>query len=323
MSIVKQRLHRKNAAGVYDTIHLETSSDIVMQSAGMSLENRLSISLPKCHNTDDQPASLQDGEYLVSPSGKLFVGVNGHVTIFEPITEYIWKKYNVNYSYTYYWNRYNTSTVYTWNKYNVSQTATETVSASNTTKYSIDNVTNMRTFYKSRPSIVNGKYSYAGISTVSYNICSSSTFSSAIVGYCMNCTDSSYALIEDAYLNGMIGRITSRLHRLGNLTTTKGSLIGSVTGSTSSTYPTDGISSSYWYTYTGTSIVKGTTAGSVSSSSRNTYPNDGVSGSYWYVYSRSSSSSYRGSYIEDIISTDKNAYPTNGISGSYWYVLQT
>lgn len=67
--------------------------------------------------------------------------------------------------------------------------------------------------------------------------------------------------------------------------------------------------------------TQGSSAGSVTSTSRSAYPDNGISGNYWYVYSRSSTSTTysRGNYIDDVSSDSSNAYPENSHSGSYWY----
>lgn len=42
MAILKQRMHRKNASGTYDVIHLETEAGIVLRSDGTTVEDALS-----------------------------------------------------------------------------------------------------------------------------------------------------------------------------------------------------------------------------------------------------------------------------------------
>ena len=36
MATLKQRLHRKNSSGTYDTIHLETSADLIVGTLGIT-----------------------------------------------------------------------------------------------------------------------------------------------------------------------------------------------------------------------------------------------------------------------------------------------
>lgn len=41
MATLKQRLHRKNASGTFDAVHLETSSDLVLRPSGSTVEQDL------------------------------------------------------------------------------------------------------------------------------------------------------------------------------------------------------------------------------------------------------------------------------------------
>lgn len=104
--------------------------------------------------------------------------------------------------------------------------------------------------------------------------------------------------------------------------TNKGSYIGTVSSTSSSAYPTNGKSGSYWYDTrtSSTSYSRGSYIGKVSSSSSTTYPTDGKSGSYWYDTRTSSTSYSRGSYIGEVTAED-GTYPANGrASDGYWYV---
>ena len=106
----------------------------------------------------------------------------------------------------------------------------------------------------------------------------------------------------------------------------QGSANGTVTSTSSSSYPTNGVSGNYWYVYSGTTTQysQGSTSyGQVSSTNRSAYPDNSYSGSYWYVYSTSSTSYSQGSYIDQVSSTSRTAYPDNSYSGSYWYVYST
>lgn len=58
MATLKQRLHRKNASGSYDTIHLETSSSLVLRPSGRTVEQDLEAYLPKVQDSDTVPESL-------------------------------------------------------------------------------------------------------------------------------------------------------------------------------------------------------------------------------------------------------------------------
>ena len=61
MATLKQRLHRKNSSGTYDTVHLETSSSLVVRPSGNTVEADLAAYLPKVQNSDTVPESLHFG----------------------------------------------------------------------------------------------------------------------------------------------------------------------------------------------------------------------------------------------------------------------
>lgn len=61
MATLKQRLNRKNSSGTYDTVHLETSSEVVKRPSGETVENDLTNYLPKVQNSDSVPESLSSG----------------------------------------------------------------------------------------------------------------------------------------------------------------------------------------------------------------------------------------------------------------------
>lgn len=107
----------------------------------------------------------------------------------------------------------------------------------------------------------------------------------------------------------------------------KGSLNGTVSSTSSTAYPNDGVSGSYWYTYTGsfTEPSKGSVSyGQVTSTSSSAYPSNGQSGSYWYVSAGSEVQYSKGSTQQpDVTSTSPTAYPENGHDGSYWYDNRT
>lgn len=65
MATLKQRLHRKNSSGTYDTIHYETSSDVVMRPSGRSVEQDLAAYLPEVQNNDNVPQSLKASKLIV------------------------------------------------------------------------------------------------------------------------------------------------------------------------------------------------------------------------------------------------------------------
>ena len=66
MATLKYRLNRKNASGTYDTIHYETSSNIVMRPSGRTVEQDLADFLPRSQNDDNVPQSLTHGQISVA-----------------------------------------------------------------------------------------------------------------------------------------------------------------------------------------------------------------------------------------------------------------
>lgn len=53
-----------------------------------------------------------------------------------------------------------------------------------------------------------------------------------------------------------------------------------------------------------------------------TYPKDGISGSYWYTYQNYTlGSPYKVTLISAVTDTDKTKYPEDGVLDGYWYVL--
>ena len=64
--------------------------------------------------------------------------------------------------------------------------------------------------------------------------------------------------------------------------------------------------------------ISGSYIEDVTSASSSAYPANGVSGSYWYVSKGSESS--KGNYIDTVTSENYNQYPDDGIQGGYWYV---
>lgn len=61
MATLKQRMWRKNNAGTYDTIHLETESSLVLRPSGRTVEQDLTDFLPEVQATDDVPETLHFG----------------------------------------------------------------------------------------------------------------------------------------------------------------------------------------------------------------------------------------------------------------------
>lgn len=63
MATLKQRLHRKNSSGTYDTVHLESSSDLILRPSGRTVEQDLADYLPQVQNNDNVPQSLLFGTF--------------------------------------------------------------------------------------------------------------------------------------------------------------------------------------------------------------------------------------------------------------------
>ena len=59
MATLKQRLHRKNASGTYDTIHFESTSDLILRPSGRTVEQDLADYLPEVQASDNVPQSLK------------------------------------------------------------------------------------------------------------------------------------------------------------------------------------------------------------------------------------------------------------------------
>ena len=78
MATLKQRMWRKNNAGTYDTIHLETESSLVLRPSGRTVEQDLTDFLPEVQATDDVPETLSAGK-VKTTNKRPYVGVNGTV----------------------------------------------------------------------------------------------------------------------------------------------------------------------------------------------------------------------------------------------------
>lgn len=78
MATLKQRLHRKNASGTYDTVHLESESGMILRPSGRTVEQDLTDFLPRSQNTDDVPQTLTKGK-LVLGNSRVFAGCGSGV----------------------------------------------------------------------------------------------------------------------------------------------------------------------------------------------------------------------------------------------------
>ena len=78
MATLKQRLHRKNSSGTYDTIHFESTSDLILRPSGRTVEQDLADYLPEVQNNDNVPESLK--------SSKLVIGITKAFTLGKEIS---------------------------------------------------------------------------------------------------------------------------------------------------------------------------------------------------------------------------------------------
>ena len=75
MATLKQRMHKKNSSGTYDTVHLETSSSLVLRPSGRTVEQDLADYLPKTQASDTPPSTLKTG-LMVTGESKAWIGIN-------------------------------------------------------------------------------------------------------------------------------------------------------------------------------------------------------------------------------------------------------
>ena len=75
MATLKQRMHKKNSSGSYDTVHLETSSSLVLRPSGRTVEQDLADYLPKTQASDTPPSTLKSGS-MVTGLSKAWIGIN-------------------------------------------------------------------------------------------------------------------------------------------------------------------------------------------------------------------------------------------------------
>ena len=272
-------------------------------------------------------------------------------------TTYRWNRYNVNTTTIYNWNRYNVTSkeqyvwaVYTCKVYEENTYIEENISS--TLSVSDDGFV-----YKvSNPEDVSRGY-FVGTRTSPSNVINSwicLTIQSTMIQYVSSVakeTEYSYTLTMTktrtirttdqtgpgeflynvygdyiwSYPTGSSGDGKYWYESIGKQTVyEQGSANGTVTSTSFSAYPQDGVQGDYWYVYSSsrTEYSQGSANGTVTSTNRSQYPDNGRSGSYWYVYSSSSVSYSQGSYIDQVTSTNRNQYPDNNYSGNYWYVYQ-
>ena len=193
-----------------------------------------------------------------------FTSIDSNQTCSVNITKSEWNKYNLK-----------TKLIYIWNKYNV------------VTSPSISYSTTSGTF------VTNTVWSLSG--TTPENSVSGSTFDRSSAWACSNVGTGWYTYGGDtvAYY------ITSCLAAQKKFSYSKTATISS-----------------------GSSYSKGSTSyGTVTSTSSGTYPTNGKSGSYWYVSAGSTSQTLdEPGTLSGTIVAEYGTYPENGKSENYWYV---
>ena len=193
-----------------------------------------------------------------------FTSIDSNQTCSVNITKSEWNKYNLK-----------TKLIYIWNKYNV------------VTSPSISYSATSGTF------VTNTVWSLSG--TTPENSVSGSTFDRSSAWACSNVGTGWYTYGGDtvAYY------ITSCLAAQKKFSYSKTATISS-----------------------GSSYSKGSTSyGTVTSTSSGTYPTNGKSGSYWYVSAGSTSQTLdEPGTLSGTIVADYGTYPENGKSENYWYI---
>lgn len=269
---------------------------------------------------------------------------------------YYWNRYNVVSTTTYKWDKYNrvSTTKYTWNKWNVSYTSATTIGE--------NGIVNIRAYTNQTDMYITytNKYMSGGYLTITGTITGAyysslaqneNTRAGAVPGmrtitengtlYYVVCKYSDlplsngdpshpdlkgckYAIIAMDTLNLVQYSHCDYKGYVMDVRETKGSLVGTVTSTSSTAYPNGGSQDGYYYDGRTSSVEysKGSTSyGQVTSTSSSAYPSNGYSGSYWYISAGSDTSYSKGSTkYSDVSSTNSSAYPDNGKSGSYWYV---
>ena len=103
-------------------------------------------------------------------------------------------------------------------------------------------------------------------------------------GYYLDLSNGSSTIVYGSYTEGYNSTATSYYQRSSsNDRQAQGSFVSAVTSSSSSAYPSNGISGSYWYVSNGSQQVKGSLVGTVESYDSSAYPDDGILDGYWYT----------------------------------------
>lgn len=263
------------------------------------------------------------GEALISGAG----GGTGKI--------YKWKRYEINSKTVYTWDKYSVleTTEYKWNKYD-----TEIIEGTGYTCNSALEIGKIVTLYSwlSATKVTSGQYPYRFSGRGPMTVKVPATRYTDAEGMWSIASDN-----QSAVRHGEYSYMSSNAHFYGEEgyypqsrelpyssikgITKHGDVISVVTSTSSSAYPSNDISGSYWYESAGstTTTSKGSTSyGKVESESSSAYPNGGAQGGYWYENRNSRVDQSIGSYKDAVYSTARNTYPDNGIAGGYWYVFE-
>ena len=160
MATLKQRLHRKNASGTYDIIHLETSADLVMMSTGENVETAMLAHVGDKNNPHDVIASqisLTEGDNVQNVISDLLNRFNG-----TGATEYKWRKYQ--------YEQYLAAITGGWKSYSYQYYAASYTFSKTTGLFTLTNPTRKEFSYDSYTGDAIGKYMIYGSSNVSTGI---------------------------------------------------------------------------------------------------------------------------------------------------------
>lgn len=315
MATLKQRLHRKNSSNIYDTIHLESESGVILRPNGRYVETDLG-NLPITRTTAGDPTGLIPvNQIAIGPSNAIYLGLNDGIAVFEGNSVYRWNRYNTNTSWTYYWNTFDVVSSYTPAVTMTTATINKTGSFNGSTNARLYNNTNTMIYYafasysslvdqssgifRLTSSLAVGRYVYGG-TPITVNYYNNVTYSGSA-------NSPSYGVELYAGTDISPGNMPDRVVTYrGHSTTTS-----------SPTFTVDIYTA--WIVHN--QSQGSTNLGQITGSSRYQYPDNGAQNGKWYVYDRSVVSYSQGSLIDQVMSTNPSQYPTNGRhTDGYWYV---
>lgn len=171
------------------------------------------------------------------------------------------------------WEKYNSILEYTWRRYNLNTTYTDSLGSKSGGSSGFQNYPKGDRSYSFNTST--GQFSTSNYGNLSYG----STFY----------TGGGSTLTENRITfwttdeSGVTSYGWASYPRTAVKNTSRGSYIGAVKSTSSSTYPTNGASGSYWYDTRTSAYIRGTLIGFVEEV-EGTYPVDGRhNDNYWYV----------------------------------------